>query len=692
MSIALGGCLRPPPIALGLTEDTGGHLTYLWGAAAALSRRRDVTHVEIVTRLIDDSTLGSDYAQPHQIIDDALSIRRVATGNRAYLSKAAAAGDRPSFIAALIADLERRVVLPDVIHAHFADAADVAIALRERCGIRFIYTAHSLATDKAACGLSFPDLAERLASEDRAIGAADAIIASSRDEAERQLMRYPAADAARIFCVPPGAVLDDREIVDATRGRALLAPFLRHPERPMLLAIARPVHKKNLGSLVDLYATCPGLRDKANLVIVAGLRDAPDSGEPEQQAVIAGLLERLDRHDLYGSLALPKRHDQADVASLYVLARESGGLFVNPALTEPYGLTLTEAAHHGLPVVATTSGGAADIVAMLEHGKSADPADPAAFGAAISSLLVDRFAWRRASRNGRERATNLNWDAYAAHFVTIASAVVAQPTTAALPTPTPTPMPRGRALLLCDIDNTLTGCRTGAAELVAHLRTDRALLFGVATGRSLQEARRILGDWGYPEPCAWVTSVGTEIAWTRGTLAYGDRDFADYLAEGWHADAIMAALADFSGITLQPAVEQRRFKRSWFATDQATAIRVRARLMDQGLPAKVVFSHGRFLDILPENGGKGAAMHWVARKLDLPLTAIHAAGDSGNDFDMLDACPNAILVANHSSELGHLVGKPGVRVAHRPHAGGIVDILRAIDTDSSSPLDCRFAA
>ncbi|MGL5839562.1 MAG: HAD-IIB family hydrolase [Sphingorhabdus sp.] len=674
LSIALGGCLRPPPIALGLTGDTGGHLIYLWGAAAALAKRGDIEHVEIAVRLIDDPTLGAEYAKPCQSSNGKLLISRIATGNSAYLSKEVAAADRPAFTAALIAELERRGNLPDVVHAHFADAAEVAIALRERFGIPFIYTAHSLGTDKADCGLITPDLADRLVLEDQAIAAADAIIASSRDEAERQLMRYPGADAARIYRIAPGAVLDTSARIDTDRPRRSLAPFLRRPELPMLLAIARPVHKKNLPALVDMYATEADLRDRANLVIVAGLRDAPDSGEEEQQEVIQALINRLDRHDLYGSFALPKRHDQDDIAAYYALARETGGIFVNPALTEPYGLTLAEAAHYGVPVVATSHGGAGDIVDNLQHGLVANPGDPAAFAHAIRELLVDKETWSVASNNGRLRSKNLSWDAYAKHFVAIASSLKTLPRR----------LQTGEDLLLCDIDHTLTGCRDGARELVLHLASRPRRLFGIATGRSLQEARRILGEWGYPDPAVWITSVGSEIAWMKDGRLVADNEFADYLSAGWDPGAITALLADYPGIVPQTEVEQRRFKRSWFAPDHATAIRIRARLMREGLPARVIFSHGRFLDILPARGGKGEAMCWVADRLGLPLSAVHAAGDSGNDFDMLEACPNAILVANHSVELTPLISRAGVRVAERPHAGGIVDLMSAHDEGSSN--------
>ncbi|MFW5866429.1 MAG: glycosyltransferase, partial [Armatimonadota bacterium] len=155
---------------------------------------------------------------------------------------------------------------------------------------------------------------------------------------------------------------DRLQALRAPRGRiagarALVAPFLRDMDRPMLLAIARPVRKKNLQALVEAFAR---LAARANLVILAGQRSASDEGEAEQREVIGALLHLVDRHDLYGRIAYPKTHTSRDVAGLYALAARSGGVFVNPALVEPFGLTIIEAAAHGLPVVATRMGGPVD--------------------------------------------------------------------------------------------------------------------------------------------------------------------------------------------------------------------------------------------------------------------------------------------------------------------------------------------
>ena len=58
MHISLGGCLSAPPVKYGMTEDTGGHIAYVLGAAMAQAKLPEVEEVTIVTRLFDAPELG----------------------------------------------------------------------------------------------------------------------------------------------------------------------------------------------------------------------------------------------------------------------------------------------------------------------------------------------------------------------------------------------------------------------------------------------------------------------------------------------------------------------------------------------------------------------------------------------------------------------------------------------------------
>ena len=681
MALALGGCLTAKP-AYGITEDIGGHITYILGAMRALAAREDVTAAEIVTRLIDDPSLGREYAAPMENVGPKLTITRTDSGNRAYLTKDALAADRPNFTSALLAHLRSRDVLPDLIHAHFADAAEVARAVREEFGIPFIYTAHSLAKDKAAACVQGTDaLGLRIALERDAMMAADCIIGSSRDECERQIQDYGPIGPGKVQRIRPGIDQAPASSADIAKARALIAPFLRQPEKPVILAIARPVRKKNLAALVNAYAQNPVLSAKANLVILPGLRQSIEAGEAEQVAVMRELADLIDRHDLHGRVAYPRQHTQDDVRGLYGLARQLHGVFVNPALIEPFGLTILEAAVHGLPVVATCHGGPVDIVNEIEHGLLVDPYDTKKIGFAVERLLSNDALWQALSSNAEARITQMDWQAYAAAFMDLSRKIVSG-NPAAPESVTPT------QLLVCDIDNTLTGCREAAARFVRYLAARPDMAFGIATGRSLVEAQRILREWNLPEPAVFITSVGSEIYWqTPGGLHY-DSAFNDRISGGWDADAIAGCLADYEFLCPQLPIEQRRFKRSFTCGSQGAEL-ASTLLREAGLPCKTIFSHDKLLDVLPQRAGKADAVRHVARALGIPLGAVIVAGDSGNDLEMLESHKAAIVVANAEPAVLALDHKPHVYVARARYADGVIEGLDALARSAGKCAEMR---
>ena len=100
--------------------------------------------------------------------------------------------------------------------------------------------------------------------------------------------------------------------------------FLRQPGKPVILAMCRPDAKKNVTSLVKAFGSTPGLKDIANLVLVLGTRDNVEELSVGAQAVVNDVLHLIDRYDVYGSVAMPKHHTQADVPDIYKLAFSTG--------------------------------------------------------------------------------------------------------------------------------------------------------------------------------------------------------------------------------------------------------------------------------------------------------------------------------------------------------------------------------
>lgn len=675
--------MRGEPVPYGITEDTGGHIAYILGEMRALARHPKVERAEIVTRLFEEPALGAVHARRREEIEPGLIVTRIDSGNRRYLAKEELAADRPAFIDALLEDLAARDKLPDLVHAHFADAAKIATEIERAFGIPYVYTAHSLGMDKlAATDTPCAALAARIEEEDRAIAGATAVIGSSRDECERQLDAYPSARPGRIHRLAPGISLTSATPEAMAGARALIAPFLRDQTKPLILAIARPVYKKNLIALVKAFA---GLSEQANLVILAGQRSASDIGEREQVEVISGLLHAIDRHDLYGRVAYPKAHCSRDVAGLYALAAQSRGVFVNPAFVEPFGLTILEAAAHGLPVVATRIGGPIDTVEEIGHGTLIDPRNTGEIADALGEFLKDDAKWSACSANGRANSRALSWERYAEGFMRIAECVLDRPAERAVTRPP-------HSLFVSDLDNTLTGCGEGVARLREYLRGDPGFAFAIATGRSMIEARRIAREWDIPEPAVWITSVGSEVYWPTTEGPVRDDDFPGRGASGWNPETIDRIMASLPRLRPQPCYEQRDFKRSYFYGCETDLDAVRSALAEAEFPVRVVASHERLLDLLPANAGKAAAMHHVAARLGITPGRIFAAGDSGNDEDMLIGCENAILVGNHAPEIASLARRANVYCSRQAHAAGAIEGLEAHRKRGSKALAAREAS
>ncbi|MHA6345460.1 HAD family hydrolase [Roseivivax sp. CAU 1761] len=667
MHIALGGCLKAPPIDYGLTEDTGGHIAYVLGAALAQAQRSEIDHVDIVTRLIEAPDLGAAYARAEETVAPGCTIRRLRTARTAYLSKEALEAELPALRQALLAMLADPARRPDVIHAHFADAAELAAAAEARFGIPWIYSSHSLGLEKSAGRTPAPALARRIAREGRAIAAAPAIVASSRDEAERQLPAYCAEAEGRVHRINPGIVL--RPGGDAARARRLIAPFLSEPDKPVILAIARPIRKKNLAALVEAYGRSEALQARANLVILAGLRRGIEGNGAEQDAVIRDLFDRVDRHDLWGRVALPRRHDGGDVAALYRLAAEDG-VFCNPAHHEPFGLTLIEAAQSGVPVVATRNGGPIDIVRTIGAGKLIDPEDPDAIASALLVTLEDDLRAPRARAAQKVAQTAFDWHRWAADVARVIAGLGAGRDTAAAPANSAAP---DAAMVVCDIDGTLTGDAAAAARFAEWARNRPAgLRFAVATGRSLTEARRVLAAWQLPDPDLFITSCGSEI-WRWGPRGRLDL-CADYAARlDWPRDALARRLAR-TGLAPQAEYEQRRWKLSYFGS-AAEAAELAAELVPDFPGLRVVASHGKFIDLLPAAAGKANAIRFEAARRGLAERDCVVAGDSGNDADMLTGFARAILPANALDDLDGLAGLDHAHRSDWAFADGVLDGL-----------------
>lgn len=196
-------------------------------------------------------------------------------------------------------------------------------------------------------------------------------------------------------------------------------------QKPLLFTLARLDRIKNLASLVEWYAGSHRLRARANLLLVAGHVDPACSVDAEEREQICRLHALMDEHRLDGELRwLGTRLDKALAGELYRHVADLGGVFVQPALFEAFGLTVIEAMASGLPVFATCHGGPMEIIQHGISGYHIDPNDGAAAAEAIADFLEQAAAdpqhWQRVSTGAMQRVeTRYTWRRYAERMMTL---------------------------------------------------------------------------------------------------------------------------------------------------------------------------------------------------------------------------------------------------------------------------------
>jgi glycosyltransferase involved in cell wall biosynthesis len=81
----------------------------------------------------------------------------------------------------------------------------------------------------------------------------------------------------------------------------------------------------------------------------------------------------------------------------------AGHVLAMPSRHEGFGIAYLEGMSFGLPAVATTAGGATEVVTDGENGVVVDPDDPGAVADALSSLATDRDRLARLGRAARRQ-------------------------------------------------------------------------------------------------------------------------------------------------------------------------------------------------------------------------------------------------------------------------------------------------
>jgi sucrose-phosphate synthase len=698
---SIHGLIRGGNAELGRDADTGGQVKYVLELAEALSTDDRVEKVELVTRLITDKDVSEDYAQPVEKINDKFSIIRIRAGGGKYLRKELLWEHLEEFVDKSIKYIKSNGRLPDIIHSHYADAGYVCCELTKFFGIPLIHTGHSLGKDKYRKllneGMSEDEMEKRykisyrIKVEEEIIHSADMIVTSTRQEIKKQYGEYDNTDTEKFRVIPPGVDIekfypyhekqfkdsDESEKWKAIIGEKLFRFFV-DINKPMILSVCRPDKRKNISALITAYGEERKLQHKANLAIFAGIRKDIQEMPDNEREVLTEILLLMDKYNLYGRMAIPKRHDtEHEIPQLYRIAAQSGGIFVNAALVEPFGLTLIEAAASGIPVVATDDGGPRDIIENCRHGILVDVSDPRNISNALSKILSDKKLWEKFSENGIQNVKRYyTWEAHKETYLSVAAKVLKKrPVKRDAFAPIGIKLFSMEKFIVTDIDHTLLGDNESLDKFVKIVTSvNRQTGFAVATGRTIESTLNVLNENNVPIPDVIISSVGSEIYYNfKRDLIYS-KGWVAHISYQWQREKIISLLKDLRFLKMQEDTAQREFKISYYMEDNSDDLQqVNDILIKNRIKANVIFSHGQFLDILPYRASKGKAIRYLAYRWNIPYENILVAGDSGNDEEMLKGELLGVVVANYSKELDKLKGRKRIYFAKRDYAGGIID-------------------
>ena len=432
LHLHLHGLIRSTNLELGKDPDTGGQTQYVLELVKSLANTNEVENVDLVTRLINDKKVNLDYSKKAEFIELGARILRFEFGPSKYLRK--------ELLWPYLDELTQQLILfysqsdnkPNWIHAHYADAGYVGVRLSKALNIPLVFTAHSLGREKQRrlldAGLTLKQIektysiTKRITAEEEVLRNSLMVVTSTKQESDQQYSAYKSFESNKAKVISPGVNHSKFHHVHSTTETSdidnMMSSFLVDSTKPPLLAISRAVRRKNVPSLVEAYGRSEKLKKNNNLILVLGCRDNIAKLDSQQKDVFQQIFEIIDKYNLYGKVAYPKKHKPENIPSIYRWAASRGGIFVNPALTEPFGLTLLEAASCGLPIVATDDGGPREIQRKCENGILADMNDINILKNALENSISNKIQWKLWSTNGIEAVTrHFSWNNHVRNYL-----------------------------------------------------------------------------------------------------------------------------------------------------------------------------------------------------------------------------------------------------------------------------------
>lgn len=230
-------------------------------------------------------------------------------------------------------------------------------------------------------------------------------------------------------------------------------------------------------------------------------------------------------------------------------------------------------------------------------------------------------------------------------------------------------------LFASNLDGALVGDRETTELLQQELRKLRSTNKIVyVTGRSFEDYRALRNEFDLDEPDYLCYNTGTEICSIPG---HADKEWRNYISEGWNAGRIQTICEHFPALILQP--QQFAFKLGYYIYPEDAEINLpalRTKLDEYGIKCWVFYSAEWFLDIIPFRAGKRRSVEFIMKRLGLQYDQVITVGNFGSDFWMLNQEWRSIITANADKDiLAHKYDKNTYK-SQAPGPAGVLEGLK----------------
>lgn len=384
------------PLARLGTHEAGGMQLYIRALSRALGHQG--VDVDVFTRRVDRAApVVVPFGERARVI-------HLDAGTPGPVDKNAVFDLLPEFVCNLKRFARSENLTYSLFHSHYWLSAWVGNHLAARWDLPQVTMFHTLGRLKNRALAHGGEERLRLDVEQRAVAAADQIIASSEHEREALVELY-GARRDRVSVIPCGVDLDLFRPVPRAEARAKLGL-----SGEVLLFVGRMDPIKGLDLLLQSMVELRHRRD-VTLVVVGG------GGMEQEYLRIQALAKSLgiaDRVQFRGAIAQDLLPTYYSAASLCVI----------PSHYESFGLVAIEAMACGTPVIGSKVGGLTTVIRDDDNGFLIPWRRPELFAERIEAVLDNPPLRRRLAAHARPSVLQYGWDGVAEQVLGVYHTVI----------------------------------------------------------------------------------------------------------------------------------------------------------------------------------------------------------------------------------------------------------------------------